>query len=69
MVYFSVSEGVDANAVGHICVVRVRGGEALLRVVKRGYQTGRFNLSMLNGIGGEEDAELDSASPVVWLRM
>lgn len=69
LVYFHPSEGVEANAVGHMCVVKVRGGESLLRVVKKGYSADRFNLSMLNGVSGEEDAQLTSASPVIWLRM
>lgn len=69
LVYYSPAEGVEANAVGHMCVVKVRGGDSLLRVVKRGYATGRFNLSMLNGVSGEEDAQLTSASPVIWLKM
>jgi len=69
LVYYTPTEGVDASAVGHMCVVKVRGGESLLRVVKRGYTAGRFNLSLLNGVTSEEDAHLSGASPVIWLKM
>ena len=69
LVYYTPTEGVSAEAVGHMCVVKIAGGDSLLRVVKRGYSIGRFNLSLLNGITSEEDAALAGASPVVWLKM
>ncbi len=69
LVYYSPTQGVTAEAVGHMCVVVVDTGETLLRVVKRGYSTGRFNLSLLNGVTSEEDAKLIGASQVIWLKM
>lgn len=69
LVYYTPVEGVNADAVGHMCVVKVQDGDTLLRVVKRGYSLGRFNLSLLNGQTSEEDAELTGASPVIWLKM
>lgn len=69
LVYFRELSAVAAESVGRLCVVGVKGGETLLRVVKRGYATGKYNLSLLNGVVAEEDATLYSASPVIWLKM
>lgn len=68
LVYYTPTEGVAAEAVGHMCIVDL-GDKSVLRVVKRGYSAGRFNLSLLNGITSEEDAHIVGASPVVWLKM
>lgn len=69
LVYFKELGDVAAESVGRMCVAAIEGGDTVLRVVKRGYSAGRFNLSMLNGVLAEEDARLRSASPVIWLKL
>ena len=51
-------EGIDAESVGRLCVVKLRSGEELLRVVKRGYELRTFNLYLLDGTLSEESARV-----------
>jgi ribosome-binding protein aMBF1 (putative translation factor) len=71
LVYFQELTGpIGADVVGRLCVVKLRGdrGEAL-RVVKRGYTPGSFNLHLMNGQMSDESAELETASPVIWMKL
>lgn len=62
--------GVDAGATGKLCVVQVAySGEWRLRIVRRGYQAGRYNLALMDGRSAEEEVQLDVALPVLWLKM
>jgi len=68
--FYVPREGVDADAVGRLCVVHLAGkGPRLIRVVKRGYQRGTWTLT---GIRVSEKAiesvELASAAPVLWIK-
>jgi transcriptional regulator with XRE-family HTH domain len=72
LVYYSESKGLHSDSIGRLCVVKRaedRRGSSLLAVVKRGYSAGAFNLVDLAGRAVMEDAVLESASPVIWLKL
>lgn len=69
--YFVPRSDVSAEAIGRWCVVEFAKGGWALRVVRRGYQRGAYNLSTVLTTGdknSEEDVWLKSASPVLWLK-
>lgn len=66
LLFYQPVDGVSVDALGRLCVVRV-GGELAVRVVARGYSPGRFNLKSWTG-EFFEDAVLESAAPVLWMR-
>ncbi len=60
--------GPDEKAMlDHYCVVAIRGGETLLRRVRRGYKPGRYTLA---GAAGQtvQDADIMWFSPVLLIR-
>lgn len=62
-------KGVDQEAVGRLGLVRVTGEpERRLRVLRRGYAVGKFNLTSLSGKLMEESVVVESVYPVVWLK-
>lgn len=70
LAYFYPTGKIDPDAIGKaMSVVKMSLGGQLLRVVKKGYSAGRYNLFLPNGEAKEMDVELDSAAPVVWLRV
>lgn len=73
LVYFIPKEGVDAEAVGKLMIVKIAGDRQVrLRELRRGYNQGRlktYNLASLSGEVVEENAEVISASPVVWFKV
>ena len=70
--YYQASGTVAKEAIGRLSVVQVRGlGTPVLRVVRHGYDSGRFNLIPWDGQKidlGMENVQLRSASPVLWIR-
>lgn len=53
-----------------LCVVRIKGQKVYrLRVVARGYEEGEYNLMSLNGEPREESVILESAVPIVWMKL
>lgn len=83
LLYFpALSAGVvSSEAVGRLSVVRVQDGRGkgggkgngsgrlLVRILKRGYQPGRYTLCLMSGQVAEEDALVDAAVPVLWHRL
>lgn len=71
LVYYrqSQAKGVDQNAIGRLALVQLSGGECALRVVRRGYAPGRYNLTTLSGRLIEESAIVEAVHPVVWLKV
>lgn len=70
--FFDTAQGVPAEAVGRLCVVRLLGdarvsGGMLLRWVTKGYEPGVWNLGRFDG-QGVESGRLASAAPIVWMR-
>lgn len=68
VIYFRPIEGVPAEAVGRLCVVREVGADhPRVGFVRRGYEPGEY--SLLPYLGAEPEAvRLESASPVLWIR-
>lgn len=70
LAYFQHNAKLNGECLGRQCVVSLKGGEEwLLCVVRRGYQGGTYNLEKLNGELLMENAIVDSASPLMWLKM
>jgi hypothetical protein len=69
LMYYIPATGVPASAIGRLCVVVLPSGESWLRVVRQGYARGTYNL--IDDAGGplKENVMVDSASPVLWVRM
>ena len=76
--FFDSVQGVPAEAVGRLCVVRLLGGSAdpngarlpgqlMLRWVTKGYVAGEWNLGRFDG-SAVESGRLASAAPIVWMR-
>lgn len=73
LVYFYPSDRVEADVVGRMAIVSYRGLDGVLksalRVVKRGYSQGKYNLVLLNGVMAESDCQLIAAAPVLWMKL
>jgi len=69
--FFDSVADVPAEAVGHLCVVRLLGDGQMdrlrLRWVTPGYESGLWNLRRFDG-GAVESERLASAAPIVWMR-
>ena len=68
--FFDSVQGVPAEAVGRLCVMRLLGkdeGELKLRWVAKGYVAGEWNLGRFDG-SAVESGRLASAAPIVWMR-
>ena len=66
--YFRPVDGVPAEAIGRLCVCTIQGGEVLLASVRHGSQRATYTLRDLTGRVLLEDAWLESAAPVVWIK-
>lgn len=55
----------DSSILGRLALVQIKGGPMVLATATRGYRDGSFNL---DGFFRRESAELDTASPVFWVR-
>lgn len=71
LVFFHKAHTVDLSGIGRLCLVKEAGkkGKWLLRVVKRGYESGAFNLFGLSGELMEENALVEMMTPVIWMKM
>lgn len=57
------------EALERSCVVKIGNGKRLVRLIKRGYEPGKFNLHGFNGELLEESVVVLEASPVVWMKL
>lgn len=71
LVYFSPSQGAIEGSIGRLSVISVAGpgGEVRLGVLKRGYGSGSFNLTAMNGELLASGISVKNASPVVWMKL
>lgn len=72
LVFYRLSKikGVDSDTIGKLALVKIAGSDELrLRQVRRGYTTGRYNLSTFGPRVIEEDVLLLEAHPVLWLKL
>lgn len=66
----SQARGVDVSEVGRLGLVKIAGdSECRLRVLRRGYAAGKFNLTSLAGKMMEESVSIESVWPVIWLKI
>jgi transcriptional regulator with XRE-family HTH domain len=60
---------IDPETFGKPALVQIAGDEKLrLRVPRRGYGSGRFNLYAISGKTMEEDVVLEASHPVIWMK-
>jgi transcriptional regulator with XRE-family HTH domain len=59
----------DYDSVGRFCLVKTMQGEHLLRIVKRGYEPGKHNLALFNGVAREQGVIIEEATPILWIKM
>jgi hypothetical protein len=69
-VFFTRTDKVDAEGIGRLCVAQEAGATNwYLRVLKRGYVKGTWNLIDQWGRSGAiENVRLASAAPVLWIK-
>jgi hypothetical protein len=58
---------VDAEALGRWCLIDT-GNRTILRVLRRGYAKGKFNLDGARIGSHEADASVSMATPVLWIK-
>ncbi len=69
LVYYREESTVNLECLGKISVVRVQGEKDLkLRILKKGYEPGAFNLLDLNGELLESNIIAKSSSLVLWMK-
>lgn len=75
LLYFQNHGIFDPEAVGRLCVVKIQNktqahqDQFLVRTVKRGYEPGKHNLALPNGNVVEEGVVVESAAPIVWMKL
>lgn len=71
LIYFAPKTEVDLACVGRVCVAKVPKGQGAdhVCVLRRGYQGGTYNLLTLGGELLQENVQLESASPVIWMKI
>lgn len=68
LLYFQNHGIFDPEAIGRLCIVKIQD-RFLVRTVKRGYEPGKHNLALPNGTVVEEGVIVDSAAPIVWMKL
>lgn len=67
---FSKLQAVDPECVGKLCLVKITGEkEFKLRVMRRSYNSGRYDLCSLGGKVMEESVRVEANHPVVWMKI
>jgi phage repressor protein C with HTH and peptisase S24 domain len=59
-------EGIQAEAMGEFCAVRLSSGETYVKLLARGSRPGFFTLRSLNA-DDIEDVEIDWATPIIFV--
>lgn len=70
LVYYQEVPGkaFDYDGIGKLCLVQV-GERHMLRIPVRGYEPGRHNLTLFNGVLKEEGVVLESLMPILWMKL
>src|SRR5690606_19409899 len=69
LIYYRENASIDPSSIGKISIVKLSSGESFLRVLKRGYQAGRFDLTLLDSTITHQDVLIESASTVLWMKI
>ena len=68
IVYYSERfDGGCADYVNKLCVVKIKDGPTLLKILKKGYSKGRFNLMSYNA-DMIEDARLEWCAKIIFIK-
>jgi DNA-binding XRE family transcriptional regulator len=69
--YFTLTAAsrVDLECLNRLSLVSVPSKRHYVRVLKRGYESGKFNLALPNGDISESDVVLESATPILWMKL
>lgn len=70
ILYYKPSDQISPDALGRLCVVKFTPeGPAIVRIVRRGYDFGTYNLVPWVGQGtAMENVKIGSACPVLWAK-
>lgn len=69
LAYFQSGGVLDAEAIGRLCILELAVEGHVCGIPKRGYRSGHFNVSAMNGSTLFEGAKIVSASPILWLKL
>lgn len=73
LVYYHAFIGIAQDIIGQLCLVKMvstgPNGVSGLRVVRKSYQAGAYDLASTGGVLMEENEILESATPVVWIKL
>jgi hypothetical protein len=63
--------GIDPESVGRLAIVTIAGGggQTVVRILRRGYSSGQFNLATFSGSDAETGVGVEAAWPVLLLKM
>lgn len=65
--FYELRSNVDRDTIGKLCVVKLKDGRQLLRIVRNGLDPNTY-LLISSTTGDIETAGIVSASPVIWIR-
>lgn len=69
LVYFKTEKRVDLECLGKLTMIKLVGADELrLRVIRRGYTAGKYNLFSPSGRMIEEEVLVEATLPVVWMK-
>jgi transcriptional regulator with XRE-family HTH domain len=70
LLFFRDLDGLDADFVEKLCVVKPQGmNQCMVRVIRRGYQSGTYDAYSIAGELKEEGIVLEAVSPVMWMKL
>lgn len=67
--FLDQGDHVEPTTIGKFSVVKLKSGEVFLRVIKKGYQPGRFDLLHLSGEPSHEDVLITSSSLILGMKL
>lgn len=65
LIYYDEAQTDPALALGQACVVETVDGDMLVRIVRRGFEPGRYSLHSWDGAPPAEDVPLKRAMPIL----
>jgi DNA-binding XRE family transcriptional regulator len=69
LLYYQETETVTPESIGKPCIVKLDNGEAYLGSLGRSEYPGQFLIRSLDGRILNESASVDSASPILWMKI
>jgi len=68
IMYSGLAKKDFASSTGRLCVVTLQDSSRILGVLKRGYESNRWNIVPLTGGSVQTDVEVDHVSEIRWIR-